>query len=139
MLSNTSLVFLFSSLILRNKASICCTFLLNFGLSEFLTLLLTDGSESVEEMELKIAESSEELLVFFTFAVKVRPEVATVAAVALLAIIVRERSSSSVSVDIVEDTASDSVPKSSWLLLKPLTTSLQPIRMDMERPRRRTW
>ena len=138
MLSNTSLVFLFSSLILRNKASICCTFLLNFGLSD-LTLLLTDGSESVEEMELKIAESSEELLVFFTFAVKVRPEVATVAAVALLAIIVRERSSSSVSVDIVEDTASDSVPKSSWLLLKPLTTSLQPIRMDMERPRRRTW
>ena len=138
MLSNTSLVFLFSSLILRNKASICCTFLLNFGLSDLVALLFTDGSESVEEMELKTPESSEELLVFFTFfGVKVRPE-----ATALLAIVagtVRERSSSSVSVDIVEDTASDSVPKSSWLLLKPLTTSLQPIRMDMERPRRRTW
>ena len=76
MLSRTSLVFLFSSLIRRNRASICSAFFDKRGLKTFLeitfSVLLLDeffsvvatsffwdlvDSESVDEMELESPES----------------------------------------------------------------------------------
>lgn len=132
MLSSTSLVFLFSSLIRRNKASICSAFfdsrflLLgnSSGMKTLRVMVEADSLlESVEEIELERPESTAFLLL--------PPDFFGLSATW----------SSSVSLDIVEDTAPQSVSDSMLPLLdlftKPLTTSLQPIRIDIERLERR--
>lgn len=139
MLSRTSFVFLFSSLIRRKSASICSAFFDNLfllfgnssGMKTLRVAMVFDDSllESVEEIELERPESAFLLPALL-------PDLAWW--------------SSSVSLEIVEDTAplqsaSDSIPLAQLLLLstlldlltKPLTTSLQPIRIDIERLGRR--